>query len=371
LDSLVFEYNSKKIISRFTGRHPEVIDGLKKLVQCNTDEKRVFVKELRSNQDSYKNSPLTTEKMCLISENYTEDDYVEFLLKQLDRFLAAHDELIKNRADPNDDQLILATGIATVLYQSRLFRYMLNYSKATALNGVYYFEKTSGHQRSLGLLLKCLLIEKEKYGEIYKNISWKLIPSIEQKQKLNVTPRLAFKKIFTNLIHSSNEDLSKILQEITSDSFYDEHLMTLETIDKEPMYVGQVHAEILLIDYLLTNNINMKENSNEVKIGISKMPCLLCSEYIGALNRNHHCCFYQCDSTHGKIYAKWIYRPNEDPAIINLINDKLIEKIKLIIQKLCLKTNRGSPKNSGDSDIMHTSLEEEAFEKEQFWEAVS
>jgi hypothetical protein len=371
LDSLVFEYNSKKIISRFTGRHPEVIDGLRKMVQCNTDEKRVFVKELRSNQDSYKNRPLMTEKMCLISENYTEDDYVEFLLKQLDRFLVARDSLISNPVDPTDDQLILAAGIATILYQSRLFQYMLNYSEATALNGVYYFEKTSGHQRSLGLLLKCLLKQKNIYGEIYKNISWKLVPSIDQTQQLNVTTQQAFEKIFTNLIHSSNEDLSKILQEITSNTFYDEHLMRLKTIDEKPIYVGQVHAEILLIDYLLTNNINMKEYSNEVRIGISKMPCLLCSEYIGALNQKYNCCFYQCDSTHEKIYANWIYRLNEDPTIINLINDKLIEKIQYSIKKLCLKTNRGSPKNSGDSDIMHTSLEAEAFEKEKFWEAVS
>jgi hypothetical protein len=110
----------------------------------------------------------------------------------------------------------------------------------------------------------------------------------------------------------------------------------------------------------------MKECSNEVKIGISKMPCLLYSEYIGALNRKYDCRFYQCDSTHGKIYAKRIYRPDEYPEIINIINDKLIEKIQYLIQKLCLESNRGAPKNSGDSDIMLTSLEEEAFDKKRF-----
>jgi hypothetical protein len=370
LDSHVFEYNSKKIISRFIGRHSEVIDGLRKLVQCNTDEKSVFIKELQSNQESYRNRPLMTEEWFLISEKYSEDDYIEFLLKQLDRFLVARDALISNRADPTDDQLILAARCATLLYQSRLFRYMLNYSKATVVNGVYYFEKTSGHQRSLGLLLKCLLKQNNIYGEIYKNISWKLVPPIEEKQELKVTPRQAFENIFTKLLASPNKELSNTLREMTSNTFYDEHLKELKEIDEKPIYVGHVHAEILLIDYLLKNNINKKEYSNEVGIGISKMPCLLCSEYIGALNQNHHCCFYQSDSTHGKIYGKWIYRPDEDPAIINLINDKLIEKIQYSIQKLCLETNHLLSKNTGDSDIIDTSLEEKAFDKKELLQAV-
>jgi hypothetical protein len=368
LDSDVFQYNSKKIISRFTGRHPEMVDELRKMVQFNTDEKRVFIEELRSNPESYKNRPLMTEKMCLIKKNYTEKDYVEYLLKQLDRFLVARDALIDKTADPTADQLIIAARVATILYQSRLFQYMLNYSEATALNGVYYFEKTSGHQRSLGLLLKCLLKQKNIYGEIYKNISWKLVPPIEQTQQLNVTPRQAFEKIFTNLFHSSNEDLSKTLQGIEINTFYDKYLKKLKTIDEKLIYVGHMHAEILLIDYLLKNNINKKEYSNEVKIGISKMPCLLCSEYIRALNKKYNCCFYQSDSTHGKIYGKWIYRPDEDPAIINLINDKLIEKIQYSIQKLCLETNHLLSKNTGDSDIMQISLEEEAFDEQEFLE---
>jgi hypothetical protein len=191
-----------------------------------------------------------TEKWFLISENYTEEDYIEFLLKQLDRFLVARDALIDNRRQPTDDQLILAARLATSLYQSRLFQCMLKSSAATADKGVYYFEKTSGHQRSLGLLLKCLLTHNNNYGEIYKNISWKLVPPIERKQPLKITPRQAFEKIFTKLFDSSNEGLSENLQGIEMNTFYDEHLMGLETID-----VGHVHTEILLIDYLLTNNI--------------------------------------------------------------------------------------------------------------------
>jgi hypothetical protein len=366
LDSHVFEYSSKRIIRRFTGRHPEVIDGLRKIVQCNTDEKRVFIEKFRSKQESDRNHLLITDKYCLTSKNYTEEEYIEYLFKQLDRFLVARGALMNNRADPTDDQLILAVGLANALYESRLFRYMLDYSEATARDGVYYFEKTSDYQRSLGLLLKCLLTQKNNYGEIYKNISWKLIPPIEQTQELKVTPRQAFEKIFTHLSHSSNEDPSKILREITSNTFYDEYLMRLKTIDEKPIYVGHMHAEILLIDYLLKNNINKKEYSNEIRIGISKMPCLLCSEYIGALNQKYNCCFYQRDSIHEKLYANWIYRLNEDPAIINLINNKLIEKIQYLIEKLCPETNHRAPKNSGDSDFIEISPEEEAFYKQLY-----
>jgi hypothetical protein len=245
---------------------------------------------------------------------------------------------------------------------------MLDYSEGTDEKGIYYFEKTSGHQRSLGHLLKCLLTQKNNYGEIYKNISWKLIPPIDQKHDLNVTPRQAFEKIFTELLDSSSGDLSKSLRKITCNGFYDKHLTTLKTIDEEPIYDGQMHAEILLIDYLLKHNIKKEENSNEVRIGISKMPCLLCSEYIGALNKLNDCCFYQYDSTHGKIYAKWIYRPKEDPAIINPINDKLIKKIQYLIEKKCLGSVRGDKKNSGDSDIIDTLLEQKEFDEEDLSE---
>ena len=86
------------------------------------------------------------------------------------------------------------------------------------------------------------------------------------------------------------------------------------------------------------------------------------------INKKNDFCFYERDSSHGKICAKCIYRLNEDPAIINLINDKLIEKIQYSIQKLCLETNHLLSKNTGDSDIMQISLEEEAFDEQEFLE---
>jgi len=132
-------------------------------------------------------------------------------------------------------------------------------------------------------------------------------------------------------------------------------------------YDGHLHAEILLIDYLLKNNINQKDHLNQVEIGISKMPCLLCSYYISALNKTHNYCFYKSDTTHGKIYGKWIYRSNEDPLIIKEINDKLIEKIQYLIKKILLEgARKGDPKKSGDSDVMSTSMEGDEIDERYY-----
>ncbi|CAF1515281.1 unnamed protein product [Rotaria sordida] len=329
------------------------------MIKWNADEKNYFVKELRSKKESYTNHPLMTEKIYLILNNYTEEVYMDFLLKKVNEFLTARDQLFKNQVIPSEHQLMLAARLAMLLYQSRLFQFILDHTTGTAKKGVYYFEKTSAHMRAENLLLKRLLNNKGRYGEIYKNISWKLVPSIQQTYKLNITPRQAFENIFKNLPHSSNEIISNILQKTTSDSFYNQYLENLKKIDEKPVYVGDAHAEILLIDYILNNNIKQKDYLNQVEIGISKMPCLLCSYYIAALNKKHHCCFYQSDVTNGKLYGKWIYRLNEDPSIINEINDKFIEELQDLIKKILVESGRdGDPKKSGDSDIMFTSMED-------------
>ncbi|CAF2075854.1 unnamed protein product [Rotaria magnacalcarata] len=369
LDSFVFEYNSKKIINYFVGRNSTVIDGLRKIVQWNTNEKCHFIEELRSNKEYYINYPLLTEKIYLIRKNYIEEDYVEFLLRKLGEFLVARDQLFGNQTNPTDHQLILAARHAMILYQSRLFRSILNNSVDTADKGVYYFEKTSAHMRSENLLLQCLLNNKERFGQIFKNISWKLIPPIEQTYNLDVTPKKAFENIFRNLTHSSDQIISNILQKTTCETFYNQYFGKLKTIDEKPIYVGHLHAEILLIDYLLKNNINQTDHSNLVEIGISKISCLLCSSYIAALNEKYHRCFYQSDMTNGKVYTKWIHRDNEDRLIINLINDKLIEKIQHLIKRLCLESDRDDSKKRGDSDIMSTSMEGDEIAEREYRKA--
>ncbi|CAF0892498.1 unnamed protein product [Rotaria sordida] len=367
LYSLVCAYNSKKMMKYFIGRNSTVIDGLKEMVKWDTDEKRHFVEELRSNKNHYTDNPLMTEKVYLICKNYTEESYMDFLLKKVDEFLTVRDQLFGNQVDPSEHQLMLAARLAMILYQSRLFQFILNHSIGTADKGVYYFEKTSAHIRAENVLLKCLLNNKERFGQIFKNISWKLVPPIQQTHQLNITPREAFENIFKNLLHSSNEIISNILQNTASDSFYNQYLAKLKEIDEKPVYVGHLHAEILLIDYILNNNSKQQDHSNQVEIGISKMPCLPCSYYIAALNKTHNRCFYHSDATSGKLYGKWIYRSNEDPSIINQINDKLIEKLQNLIQKILVESGRdGHPKKSGDSDIMYTSMEGDELEERHY-----
>jgi hypothetical protein len=224
------------------------------------------------------------------------------------------------------------------------------------------------HIRATNLLLKCLLYGKNHVGDMYKNISWKFVPSIEETQPSPITPRQAFEKIFTNLCHSSDENVCHVLRNITSETFYNQHLQGMKKFDENPIHVGHLHAEILLLDYLLKNNIKEANYTNDVEIGISKMPCLLCSYYINALNKNYGRCFYQCDSTNGKIYAKWIYRYHEHSSVLNLINEELIKKIQHSIVKLCLKSDRAGPQKSGDSDIMFTLIGGDEFEEARFHE---
>ncbi|CAF4290951.1 unnamed protein product, partial [Rotaria sordida] len=131
LDSIICEYNSKKMMKYF-GRNSTVIDGLRKMIKWNTDEKNYFVKELRSKKESYTNHPLMTEKIYLILKNYTEEDYMDFLLKKLDEFLTVRDQLFKNQVNPSEHQLMLAARLAMLLYQSRLFRFILDHTIGTA-----------------------------------------------------------------------------------------------------------------------------------------------------------------------------------------------------------------------------------------------
>lgn len=362
LESLIFDYNSKKIVNRFLGQYPLIIDQLRKMIQWNTDEIRPFVEQLQLNPEVYRDHPLITEKIYLISDQHTEEEYVLFLLKTLREFLMARDQLINNQINPTDRQLILATNLAMILYQSRLFQYILNQSDETNGKGLIYFEKTSAHRRSINLLLKYLLKRKDTFSDLYQTISWKVVPSIEETRTLSVTPKQAFEKIFVELSHSSDQDICNILKNISSDAIYDKHLQRLKRFDKDPIHRVHIHAEILLIDYLIKMNINQTNQSKEVEIGISKMPCLLCSYYIEQLNQKYDRCFCVLNSTNGIIYSKWMYRPDEDETILNNINGKLIDLLQKSIKHLSMDIHRVGPLKSGDSDIMCTSMEEDDFD---------
>lgn len=295
-------------------------------------------------------------------QNSTEEDYVQIVFTKLAEFLTARDELIENQSSPTDKRLVFAMARAFMLYDSRLFRYILDHSDGTAERGVYDFEKISAHERSINLLLKCLKYRKDQLSSVYQNIAWKLVPPIEEVRPLIVTPKQAFEQIFSQMSRSSAESLGHTLGRTSSETFYHQHLQRIERFKQRPVLPVHTHAETLLIDHLLRNKINESHYSTEVEIGISKTPCLLCSYYIDALNKKHDRCFVPSDSTNGKIYAKWAPRNNEEPSILHLINDKLIGKLQRSMQKLCSASERANPQKSGDSDIMFTSIEGDEFD---------
>jgi hypothetical protein len=107
----------------------------------------------------------------------------------------------------------------------------------------------------------------------------------------------------------------------------------MKKVNEIGIHDGHVHAEILLIDHLLQNNTNKEKQSIAVEIGISTMPCLICSYYIDALNKHHGRYFCESNSTHEKIYLNWSYRDNEDELILNSINEELIKKTEHLIEK--------------------------------------
>ena len=191
LRSLVMEYNWKQIYNRFLDRKNLIVDKLAQLARSNANEKLHCINELQSNRTSYTVAPLRSEKMHLMMTKRTDEDYVQFLFETLGRFLHARDQFI---AKQEHEQLLTATRLSAVLYESRLFRYMLNQLDATASRGVYYFEKTSAHYRSMDLLLKCLIAHKDRFFDIYRKISWKLIEPIEGMRPLLVTPKASIRE---------------------------------------------------------------------------------------------------------------------------------------------------------------------------------
>ena len=68
------------------------------------------------------------------------------------------------------------------------------------------------------------------------------------------------------------------------------------------------HAEILLVDHLSKSNISPSNRSEEVEIGISKLPCLLCSFYINELNKKISSMFLFIRSNKWKSWWKMVFK---------------------------------------------------------------
>ncbi|CAF5139901.1 unnamed protein product, partial [Rotaria sp. Silwood1] len=115
-----------------------------------------------------------------------------------------------------------------------------------------------------------------------------------------------------------------------------------------------LHSEIRMIDYLIEQNIK-EVHDKDVEIGISKLPCYLCSLYIEKLNIDFNRTFYIGSlTTHGKIYTNWMFRNNEKDKIIDDIHNQLCKFIKNEVQLFQL-TIRNKIDNS---DQQATEVEE-------------
>ena len=366
LEATVLDFNSQKVIKRLADSKNLVITKLREMAHFDGDQRRAFFDQVCSHGTSFRARPLTTEKCYFARNEAGDDDFLQWIFVQIQRFLEARDELLLHSTNPSIKQLSLTTGFAIDLYESQLFRDMVQQLPMPD-QALQHFEKISAHRRALVYILKCLSIHKDRYQDIYRNITWKVIPPVARVATFTMAPREALKEIVVEMIEANeDEHIRELLKTVAVEEYYANNETQIQRFTTQISHDVHLHAEIALSDYLLVNQIDETNKSEEIEIGISKMSCLSCSYYINELNNKYNRRFCLTDSTHEKIYSKWDYRQGEDPAVLDAVDQKLIEKIERTIMRTCLDKKRSGVKKSGDSDQMSTSLDEEEFDQE-FW----
>ncbi|CAF5042231.1 unnamed protein product [Rotaria sp. Silwood1] len=197
---------------------------------------------------------------------------------------------IKNNKNNVELKIILEFQVTgELLYDSEIFCSML--SKVYSIDNdaeriLYYLDKVSAHQRSLNLILKTLHKRKSEYA-----------------------------------CRLGNDETKKEFQDRFIENKFVEYDLSLKLSTC-------LHSEIRMIDYLIEQNIK-EVHDNDVEIGISKLPCYLCSLYIEKLNGDFNRTFYIGSlRTNEKIYPNWMFRNNEKDKIIYDINNQLCKFIK-------------------------------------------
>ncbi|CAF4249240.1 unnamed protein product, partial [Rotaria sordida] len=235
------------------------------------------------------------------------------------------------------------------LHNSEIFRSILSkvYSVGNDAERIlYYLDKVSAQQRSLNLILKTLNKRKFEYGEIYKNIQWSFIEPIQTIVELKERPSSSCDKIWL-ACGLGNDEIKKEYQDRFIENKFVEY-------DSSLKLSTCLHSEIRMIDYLIEQNIK-EVYDNDVEIGISKLPCYLCSLYIAKLNGDLNRTFYIGSlRTNEKIYPNWMFRNNEKDKIIDDIHNQLYKFIKNEVQ-LFQVTMRNK---IDDSDEEATEVEE-------------
>ncbi|CAF1434217.1 unnamed protein product [Rotaria sordida] len=343
LESIIFEYNKNKCIKRITDDlFNDVVSNLKKLSNANVDDlcQKITYGKLK------KGSP---EYYYLKQKNILLKEFILKLYNWID-YIISNRHAIKNNKNNVELEIILKFQvIGELLYNSEIFRSILSkvYSIGNDVERIlYYLDRVSAHHQSLSLIVKTLQRRKSECDQIYKNIQWSFIEPIQTIVELKETPSSSFDKIWLACGLGNDEIKKEFQDKFIQNKFhsYDSNLK-LSTC---------LHSEIRMIDYLIEQNIK-EVYDNDVEIGISKLPCYLCSLYIEKLNDDFNRTFYISSlRTNEKIYPNWMFRNNEKDKIIDDIHNQLYKFIKNEVQ-LFQVTMRNK---IDDSDEEATEVEE-------------
>ncbi|CAF3786474.1 unnamed protein product, partial [Rotaria sp. Silwood1] len=344
LKSIIFEYNKGKCIDRIIDYlFNDVVSNLEQLPNANVDDLCQKITYNKLNKGSADYYHLKENKMSL-------KEYILILFDWIKFIISNRDAITNNKSNVELKIILEFQATGELLYHSEIFRSILSkvYSIANDAERIlYYLDKVSAHHRSLNLILKTLNKRKFEYGEIYKNIQWSFIEPIEDIVELKETPSSSFDKIWSVCGLPNNETKKEFQDKFIQNKFnsYDSNLK-LSTC---------LHSEIRMIDYLIEQNIK-EVHDKDVEIGISKLPCYLCSIYIEKLNGDFNRTFYIGSLiTDGKIYPNWMFRKNEEDKIINYVNNQLYTFIKNDLQLLQSRIRT----KSGDSDKQETGIDDD------------
>ncbi|CAF1324304.1 unnamed protein product [Rotaria sordida] len=343
LKSIIFEYNKNKCIKRITDDlFNDVVSNLKKLSNANVDDlcQKITYGKLK------KCSP---EYYYLKQKNILLKEFILKLYNWID-YIISNRHAIKNNKNNVELEIILKFQvIGELLYNSEIFRSILSkvYSIGNDVERIlYYLDRVSAHHQSLSLIVKTLQRRKSECDQIYKNIQWSFIEPIQTIVELKETPSSSFDKIWL-ACRLGNDEIKKEFQ----DKFIQNKF---HSYDSNLKLSTCLHSEIRMIDYLIEQNIK-EVYDNDVEIGISKLPCYLCSLYIAKLNGDFNRAFYISSlRTNEKIYPNWMFRNNEKDKIIDDIHNQLYKFIKNEVQ-LFQVTMRNK---IDDSDEEATEVEE-------------
>ncbi|CAF1538872.1 unnamed protein product [Rotaria sp. Silwood1] len=344
LEFLVLEYNKNKCMKRIIDDlFDDAVSNLEKLPNANFDHlcQKITYSKLKKGTADYFH--LKKKQMIL-------KEYILILFDWINYIISNRNSIRKNKSNVELKIILKFQTIGKALYYSEIFNFILKqvYSNVDDYQHIlYYLDKVSAHKRSLDLIIKVLKQRTFDYGEIYKNIQWYFIKPIESIVSLEEKPSLSFDKIWS-ACGCQNDDI-KI-------KFQNDYIKNqLDSYDTNLKLITCLHSEIRIIDYLIEQNIQ-EIYDQDVEIGISKLPCYLCSLYIEKLNNKFHRKFYvDSSTTHGKIYPNWMFRKNEENMIKNSVHSQLYKLLTNEIQLLQLRIKT----KSGDNDEQDTETDDD------------